>query len=181
MFCLLQDGCGGHTLHQCQTWQWESPMRQLWPCKQKLSIWAKTSLSFPTVRSSVPATPGAPPEVFAEARMELWAAVLGLFYMRIESTGKTILTDFLVGGSVICRFSDVCWLNNTFGKILYVWLKSWGVHVRHFALIFKRQLCSSHILQIVYHLMVDINFYKFHQIKNSNYSTGIQIFFHKTL
>lgn len=57
----------------------------------------------------MPATPGAPPEVFAEARMELWAAILGLFYIRIESTGKTILTDFLVGSSAIYSFSvDVC-------------------------------------------------------------------------
>lgn len=57
----------------------------------------------------MPAMPGAPPEVFVEARMELWAAILGLFYIRIESTEKTILTDFLVDRSVICRFSvDVC-------------------------------------------------------------------------
>lgn len=27
----------------------------------------------------------------------------GLFYIRIESTGKTILTDFVVGNSPICR------------------------------------------------------------------------------
>lgn len=57
----------------------------------------------------MPATPGAPPEAFVESRMELWAAILGLFYIRIESTGKTILTDFLVGSLAICRFSlDVC-------------------------------------------------------------------------
>lgn len=42
----------------------------------------------------MPATPGAPAEVFAEAKMELRAAILGLFYIRIESTGKTILIDF---------------------------------------------------------------------------------------
>ena len=76
----------------------------------------KTSPSFPVVRSGVPATPGAPPEVFVGARMELRAAILGLFYIRIESRGKTILTDFLVGSSAICRFSaDVCWVNNTSG------------------------------------------------------------------
>lgn len=68
----------------------------------------------------VPATPGAPPEVFVEARMVLWAAILGLFYIRIESTGKTILTDFLFGGSVICRFlqtsvDSIIPLAHTFG------------------------------------------------------------------
>ncbi len=47
----------------------------------------------------MPAMPGAPPEVFVEARMELWAPILGLFYIRIGSPGKTILTDFLVGSS----------------------------------------------------------------------------------
>lgn len=51
----------------------------------------------------MPATPGASPEVFVEARMELRAAIRGLFYIRIESTGKTILTDLVVGNSAICR------------------------------------------------------------------------------
>lgn len=130
MLCLLQDGSGGHTLHQCQTRQWEPPMRQLWPCKQKLRVWAKTSPSFPMVRSSVPATPGAPPEVFVETRMELWAAILGLFYIIIESTGKTILTDFLVGSSVICRFSvDVCWVNNTSGKMCLAQIAQYAVFI----------------------------------------------------
>lgn len=124
MLCLLQDGSRGHTLHQCQTWQWEPPARQLWPCKQKLRVWAKTSPSFPIVRSSVPATPGAPPEVFVEARMELWAAIRGLFYIRIESTGKTILTDLVVGNSAICRlFVQMSVYPTT--------LAAWSKHVRH--------------------------------------------------
>lgn len=37
--------------------------------------WSQKPHSFPIVRSSVPATPGAPPEVFVEAKMELWAAI----------------------------------------------------------------------------------------------------------
>lgn len=124
MLCLLQDGSRGHTLHQCQTWQWEPPARQLWPCKQKLRVWAKTSPSFPIVRSTVPATPGAPPEVFVEARMELWAAIRGLFYIRIESTGKTILTDLVVGNSAICRlFVQMSVYPTT--------LALWSKHVRH--------------------------------------------------
>lgn len=51
----------------------------------------------------VPKMPGAPPKAFVKAAMELWAAILGLFYIRIESTAKIILTDFLVGG-----FADIC-------------------------------------------------------------------------
>lgn len=47
------------------------------------------------MRSGVPATPGAPPEVFAEARMEMRGRHPGLFYIRIESAAETILTDFL--------------------------------------------------------------------------------------
>lgn len=103
MLCLLQDGSRGHTLHQCQTWQWEPPMRQLWPCKQKLRVWAKTSPSFPIVRSSVPATPGAPPEVFVEARMELWAAIRGCFTLELRAQERQY---WLILWLVILRFAD---------------------------------------------------------------------------
>lgn len=54
------------------------------------------------------------------AGTERWAAaVLGLFYIRIESTGNTILTDFLVGGSVIWRFS----VDSTILLARLVWLR----------------------------------------------------------
>lgn len=88
-----------HTLHLCQTQQWEPPMRQLWPCKQKLRTVAKTSPSFPIARSTVPAEPGAHQKVFTvESTMEPWAAMRDPLYIRIASTEKTILTDGEDGG-----------------------------------------------------------------------------------
>ena len=65
--------------------------------------WSQKPHSFPIVRASVPATPGAPPEVFVEAKMELWAAIRACLTLELRAQGKTILTDFMVGGSVICK------------------------------------------------------------------------------
>lgn len=79
----------------------------------------------------MPATPGAPPEVFAEGQdgdagppSGGWGDVggwRGLFYIRIESAAETILTDFfslslsfLVAGSL---GADVCLpRHETFGS-----------------------------------------------------------------
>lgn len=80
-------------------------------------------LTFPPreVRPGVPATPGAPPEVFVEARTGLRAPVLGLFYMRIESIAKTIWTDFLVQSFAdFQRFVEVCPAFNIFNELLQI-------------------------------------------------------------